>query len=298
MKKTGMKREPKRKRLKKRVFRSWLTSAVSISMVLLMLGTLALILINAGKLSDYVREKIGFTLVLHDNLKEVEITRLQKVLNTTPYVKTTEYIDKEKAARQLSEQLGEDFTGFLGYNPLFSSLEVRLLANYTTNDSLMVIEKEFLEYPEVKEVFYQKDLVDVINQNVNRISIILLIVSGLLTFIFITLINNTIRISIYSDRFIINTMQLVGATRSFVRRPFLLRGVYLGIYGGLIANSILLAAIFSYQKELSGIINLNEIEVLGALIVTVIVLGVLISWLSTFFAVNKFLKMKFDELFY
>lgn len=293
-----MKREQKPKRLRKRVFRSWLTSAISISMVLLMLGTLALILINAERLSDYVREKIGFTLVLQDDLKEVDITRLQKVLNSTEFVKTTEYIDKEEAAQQLTEELGEDFTGFLGYNPLFSSIDVKLNAQYTNNDSLLVVEKEFLEYPEVKEVYYQKDLVAVINQNVNKISIILLIVSALLTFIFIALINNTIRISIYSDRFIINTMQLVGATRSFVRRPFLLRGVFLGIYGGLIANIILLAAIFSYKKELSGVINFNDLEIVGSVFFVVIAIGVLISWLSTFFAVNKFLRMKFDELFY
>ena len=156
-------------------------------MVLLMLGTLALILINAGKLSDYVREKIGFTLVLNDNLKEVDVVRLQKALSATDYVKTTRYIDKEEAARKLTEELGEDFKGFLGYNPLFSSIDVKLLARYTNSDSLLIIEKEFLEFPEVKEVYYQKDLVAVINQNVNKIGIILLIVSALMASIFIAL---------------------------------------------------------------------------------------------------------------
>lgn len=267
-------------------------------MVLLMLGTLALILINAGRLSDYVREKIGFTLVLQDNLKEVEITRLQKVLNTADYVKTTEYIDKDEAARQLTEELGEDFTGFLGYNPLFSSIDVKLVASYTNNDSLLVIEKKFLGYPEVKEVYYQKDLVAVINQNVNKISVILLIVSALLTFIFITLINNTLRVSIYSERFTINTMQLVGATRSFIRKPFTRRGMLLGIYGGLIANIILLSAIFAYQKELSGVIDFEDLKVIGSVFLVIMALGVFISYLSTLFAVNKFLKMRFDELFY
>ncbi len=267
-------------------------------MVLLMLGTLALILINAGKLSDYVREKIGFTLVLNDNLKEVDVVRLQKALNATDYVKTTRYVDKEEAARELTEELGEDFKGFLGYNPLFSSIDVKLLARYTNSDSLLIIEKEFLEFPEVKEVYYQKDLVAVINQNVNKIGVVLLIVSALMASIFIALINNTIRISIYSERFIINTMQLVGATRSFIRKPFLRRGLFLGIYGALIANLILLATVFSYKKELSGIINFNDLRVVGSVFLLVLVLGILISWLSTFFAVNKFLKMKFDELFY
>ncbi len=293
-----MARKPKPKRLRKRVFRSWLTSTVSISMVLLMLGILALILINADRLSDYVREKIGFTLVLDDDLKEIDVVRLQKTLNSTEYVKSTRYIDKEEAAKELTEELGEDFTGFLGYNPLFSSIDVKLKARYTNSDSLLVIEKEFLNYPEVKEVYYQKDLVAVINQNVNKISIILLIVSALMTSIFIALINNTIRISIYSERFSINTMQLVGATRSFIRRPFLVRGLFIGIYGALIANIILAAAAFAYQKELSGIINFEDLKILGLVFLLVLVLGVIISFLSTYFAVNKFLKMKFDELFY
>jgi cell division transport system permease protein len=293
-----MKKEPRPKRLKKRVFRSWLTSAISISMVLLMLGTLAFLLINAEKLSNYVREKIGFTLVLQDDLKEVDIIRLQKLLNSSDFVKTTEYVNKEEAANQLAEELGEDFSGFLGYNPLFSSVNVKLVASFTNNDSLAVIEKEFLEYPEVKEVYYQKDLVAVINQNVNKISIILLVVSALLTFIFVTLINNTIRVSIYSERFTINTMQLVGATRSFIRKPFTLRGIYLGIYGAVIANLILLSALFAYQIELSGVIDSEDLKVFGSVFLLVIAMGVLISYLSTLLAVNKFLRMKFDELFY
>ncbi|MFW5831002.1 MAG: cell division protein FtsX, partial [Prolixibacteraceae bacterium] len=233
-----------------------------------------------------------------DNIKEIEIIRLQKVLNATNYVKTTRYVDKEEAAKQMAEDLGEDFTGFLGYNPLFSSIDVKLVARYTNNDSLLVIEKEFLEYPEVKEVYYQKDLVTVINENVNKISIILLIISALLAFIFIALINNTIRISIYADRFTINTMQLVGATRAFIRKPFLMRGTFLGIYGGLIANIILLSAVFAYKKELSGVLDADDFKIIGSVFFLVILLGIIISYLSTYFAVNKFLRLKFDELFY
>jgi cell division transport system permease protein len=292
------KSEPKRKRLKKRVSRLWITSAISISMVLFMLGTLALILINAGRLSDYVRESIGFTLELHDDVKEVDIMRLQKSLNLEKYVKSTKYIGKEEAADNLTRELGEDFTGFLGYNPLFSSIDVKLVARYTNNDSLLNIEKEFMGFPEVKEVYYQKDLVSFINRNVNKISIILLIVSALMTFIFFTLINNTIRISIFSDRFTINTMQLVGATRTFIRKPFLRRGILLGIYGAIIANIILLTAIITYSKELRGILTLNDLTAAGAVFLLVFLLGLLISYISTYFAVNKFLRMKFDELFY
>lgn len=289
---------PKPKKLKKRVFRSWITSAVSISLVLLMLGALILVLVNAGRLSDYVREKIGFTLVLHDNLKEIDIIRLQKGLTATEFVKSTRHIDKETAARELTEELGEDFMGFLGYNPLFASVDVKLYAPYTKSESLLIIEKELLEYPQVKEVYYQKNLVAVINENVQKISIILLVVSGLLAFIFISLINNTIRISIYSKRFTINTMQLVGATRSFVRKPFLLRGLSLGIFGALIANTLISITIFTFKQELSGLVNPGDARLLGTVFILVTALGMAISYFSTYIAVNKFLKMKFDELFY
>ena len=288
----------KPRKLKKRFFRSWITSTISISLVLVMLGAFLLMLINAGRLSDYVREQIGFTLVLHDDIKETEIQRLEKVLNASDYVKSTRYIDKETAARELTEELGEDFMGFLGFNPLFASIDVKLFAAYTNSDSLFFIEKEFLEYPQVKEVYYQKDLLGVINENVSKISLFLLIVSGLTGFIFVSLINNTIRISIYSERFTINTMQLVGAARSFVRKPFLRRGLSLGIWGALIANLLLFAAIYAFRQELGGIIDPADLMVLGPVFIMVFVLGIAISWISTWFAVNKFLKMKFDELFY
>jgi cell division transport system permease protein len=290
--------DPKPKRLKKRIFSSWITSMISITLVLIMLGTLGLVLINAGRLSDYVREKIGFTLVLHDEIKEVEVARLQKNLTATPYVKSTRYIDKETAARELTDDLGEDFTEFLGFNPLFASIEVKLFAPYTTADSLKVIEQKFLEYPQIKEVFYQKNLVTVINQNVRKISLILVVISGLMLFIFVALINNTIRISVYSQRFSINTMQMVGAGNAFIRKPFLQRSLYWGIYGAIIANLVILSGFYTYKKELTGIITTSDLLVSALVFALVMALGMIISFLSTWFAVNKFLKLKFDELFY
>ncbi len=280
------------------IVKSWFTSLVSITLVLVMLGGLGLILVNARQLSDYVREKIGFTLVLHDQLKDSEITRLQKKLEATPYVKSTRYIDKETASEELTKNLGEDFNGFLGYNPLFASFEVKLYAAYANPDSLLTLEKEFLAYPQVQEVFYQKDLVDVINKNVRRITLIILVLSALLTFIFIALINNTIRIAVYSQRFTINTMQMVGASNSLIRAPFLKQSLFLGIYGSVLANLILFAAVFSYQKELRGIIALDDINTTGLVFFLVILMGLSFSLISTYFAVNKFLRMKFDEMFY
>lgn len=289
---------PKPRKFKKRVFRSWLTSAVSISLVLLMLGALLVILANAGRLSDYVREQIGFTLVLHDEIKDADVQRLEKSLLSTDFVKSVRYIDKETAALELTEDLGEDFTDFLGFNPLFASMDVKLFASYTNSDSLLIIEKQLLQNPQVTEVFYQKDLLAVINDNVRKISILLLVVSTLTGFIFLSLINNTIRISIYSERFTINTMQLVGATKSFVRKPFLRRALSLGIWGGMVANILLFFAVFSFRKELDGIIDPTDMRVFAPVFVLVVLLGMSISWISTWFAVNKFLTLKFDELFY
>ena len=285
-------------RLKKRIFNSWFTSLISITLVLVMIGMLGLLIVNASKLSEYVREKIGFTLVLNEGVKPVEVDRLQKVLSSGDVVKSTRYIDKETAAKELTAELGEDFTSFLGYNPLFESIEVKLYAKYTHPDSLVVLEKVFLDYPQVKEVYYQKSLVLVINQNVKRISLILLIISGLLTFIFVALINNTIRISVYSQRFTINTMQMVGATSSYIRKPFLVQSLYMGIYGGLLANILLVFGILSYKKELEGVISTADFTMLGIVFILVFLLGLIISVFSSYFAVNKFLRLKFDELFY
>lgn len=293
-----MTKNPKPRKLKKRIFNSWITSLVSITLVLVMLGILGLILINAKKLSDYVRERIGFTLVLTDNIERSEINNIQNELKEHAYVKSTEYIDKEKAAKDLAEELGEDFTGFLGYNPLFSSIEVKLNATYTNPDSLAILEKEFLSIPQVTEVYYQKNLVSLINQNVRRISLGILIISGLLTFIFVALIHNTIRISVYSHRFTINTMQMVGATNGFIRKPFLIQSLWLGILGSIAANLILFSGIYIYRNELQSIISLNDVNTAIIIFTGITSAGLLFSLLTTYFAVSKFLKMKFDDLFY
>ena len=287
----------KPKKLKRRIFGSWLTSMVSISLVLILLGFFLLLVVNAGKLTKHVREKIGFTLVLQNDLKEVEIIQLQKLVSALEFVKSTRYIDKETAAKELTEELGEDFTGFLGYNPLFSSIDVKLYAPFTQPDSLLVIEKELLEFPQVQEVYFQKDLASLINKNIKKISLVLLIISSIMAFIVVALINNSIRISIYSQRFTINTMQMVGATNRFIRKPFVKQSILWGIYGAVVANLVILSGIYSLRNELEGIIGFSDVASLGIVLALVFLLGLIISYVSTFFAVNKFLKMKFDELF-
>lgn len=285
-------------KLKRRLVRSYLTSTISITLVLFLVGMLSLLILNAGRLSDYVREHVGFTLVLNDNVREAEVLRLQKILSATDFVKTTKYIDKEEAAKELTKELGEDFVGFLGFNPLFSSVDVKLHAKYMQPDSLAILENDFLSYPQVKEVYYQRDLVRIINENVKRISLFLLIFSILLLVIFSTLINNTIRIAIYSQRFIIHTMKLVGATRSFIRRPFILKNILYGVVGAFLANLSILGLIVSYRKDFEGILDIQQMNTIGLVFIIVLIFGVLIAWLSTYFSVNKYLKIRYDELFY
>jgi len=289
------KKEAKTSRL--RLQGSYFTSIISISLVLFLLGLVGLLILNTRKLSDYVKENIGFSVILKDNVKEVDIIRLQKNLDATAYVKATEYITKDRAARELQAELGEDFVDFLGYNPLLASIDVKLYADYANPDSIAVIENDLQTYPQVKEVFYQKSLVHLVNENVKRISFIILAFSGLLFIIAVALINNTIRLSVYSRRFIIRTMQLVGATRGFIRRPFLYKSTFHGVLGALIAIGLITGTLYYLENEFEELISLQDIETLGLLFLSVIVLGVMISWASTYFAVNKFLNIKTDDLY-
>ncbi len=283
---------------KRRLRSSYLTSIVSISLVLFMLGLMGLLILNAKKLSNHVKENVGFSVILKNDVKEVDMIRLQKNLDASDFVKSTEFVTKEKAAQDLQKDLGEDFINFLGYNPLLASIDIKLNANYANNDSLSVIEKKLRTYPQVKEVFYQKNLINLINENIKRIGLIFLLFSILLLFISIALINNTIRLTIYSKRFLINTMQLVGATRRFIRAPFLGRSIVHGIVSAIIAVSLLSALIYIVQKELTGLLIFQEIDIIAILFLSVMVLGIFIALISTYIAVNKFLRKKTDDLYY
>ncbi len=286
------------KTTRKRLRNSYLTSIISISLVLFLLGILGLLILNVKALSDFVKENIGFTIFLKDNIKEVDIIRLQKRLDATKYVKESQFISKEKAAKILQEELGEDFIEFLGYNPLSASIEIKLHAQYANSDSLLKIENEIQNYQEIDEIYYQKSLVHLVNENIKKISFIILIFSGLLLLIALTLINNTIRLSVYSKRFLINTMHIVGATRRFIRKPFLIKSSIHGIYAAIIAILLIIGLLYFAQKEMPEIITFENIEILGILFTFVIILGILINWISTYFAVNRFLRIKTDDLYY
>ncbi|HOX77147.1 MAG TPA: permease-like cell division protein FtsX [Bacteroidales bacterium] len=273
------------------------TTIVSITLVLTMLGLLGLTILHARKLSDYVKENIGFRVYLKEDAATEDIIILQKKLDAEPFVKSSRYISPEEAARELTADLGEDFIDFLGYNPLPPSIDLRVRAAYANVESLETIERNLMQEVVVKEVFYQKSLVHLINKNVNRISIVLLGFTGLLMLIAIALINNTIRLSVYSKRFIIRTMKLVGATRRFISRPFIVRGVLQGFYSAIFAIILLVTILYFLMQQVPELVNLFDLYLYLAVFLLVMLTGMFLAWVSTWFAVRKYLRMTEDELY-
>jgi cell division transport system permease protein len=266
--------------------------------VLFLLGVLGFVLINARELADYFRESLSFSVMLDDDAKEADIRMLQKDLDAKLYVKSTKYVSKDEAAVKMKEELGEDFINFLGDNPLPPSIDVYLYAGYTIPDSVAKIEKYVLEYPFVKEVYYQDSLLFLINENVKKISLFLLVISSFLFLIAITIINNTIRLSIYSRRFLIRTMQLVGATRSFIRRPFIIQSAFHGLLAALLAMSLLMGLLYMIEKEFFLMFTFESTRLFILLGVSIVITGVLINIISTFFSVNRYLSISEDKLYY
>lgn len=289
--------KPQKKVSKRKLQSSYLTTIVSITLVLFMLGLLGLILLNSKKLGDHVRENIGFSIIMNPGVKEARIMELKKTLDASEFVKYTEYITPEEAAKELQKELGEDFIDFLGFNPLLPSIDLRLNAQYANIDSLKVIETRLLENADIKEVYYQESLVEMINKNVRRISFFILVFSFLLLIIAIALINNTIRLSVYSKRFLIRSMQLVGATKSFIRMPFILTGILHGLLAALLASSALVGILYFLLQQIPELVNINDFKSIAVLFAFVVLTGVLITWLSNLSAVNKYLKAKPDELY-
>jgi len=276
---------------------SYLTLVISVSLVLFLLGILGLVIINAKELSDYFRESLSFSVMLDDDAREADIRMLQKDLDAKPYVKSTVYVSKEEAAAKMKDDLGEDFISFLGDNPLPPSIDVFLYAGYTSPDSVTKIEKYVTEYPFVKEVYYEESLLFLINENVRKISIFLLVISAFLFLIAVTIINNTIRLAIYSKRFLIRTMQLVGATRSFIRKPFLIRSIYHGLLAALIAMTLLMGLLYLIEKEFYMMFSFESTKLLAVLCVVLIIFGILINLVSTYLSVNRYLVISEDKLY-
>ena len=274
-------------------------STMSIALVLFLLGVFALLMMHAQRLSHHLKENIGFEVVMNSNVKEDNILKLQKELDQMPAVKSTKYITKEEAICRLSEDLGEDFLQWLGNeeNPLLPSIDVRFNADYANNDSLSVIEAQLLKNPNVKEIYYQKSMVNLINQNVKRIGFALIIASIALLFIAIALIRYTLRLSIYAKRFLVRSMLLVGATASYIRRPFIKSGITQGFFGALIADAMLALLLYGLMKRIPELALVQDYRIIIGIFVGLIVLGILLGGLSTRSALGRYLKADVDQLY-
>ena len=283
--------------LNRRILSSSASVVISLSLVLFVIGLLGLVLINAQRLSNYVKENIGFTIMLKEGVNEIEIMNFQKILDAADFAKSSTFVTKEQATKDLQNDLGEDFVSFLGYSPLLASVDVKLNASYANTDSLAVIKTELNDYPVVHTIFYQENLIDKLNSNVNRLSFFLLSFCLLLFVIAFALINNTIRLSVYSKRFLIRTMRLVGATNSFIQKPFLVKGIYQGIYSSIFAIFMLIGSIQLIQSETASMLNITDLKIIGFIFILIFIFGFFLSWISTFFAVRKFIKQNESELY-
>lgn len=283
---------------KYKIFNSKLTTIVSISMVLFLIGIVVLGLKIGDSISAYVRENYTVTIEIKEDATDKEVSTLDEILRGQSYAKKVAYISKETAIKDLEQEMGEDPVAFLGYNPLSASFVVNLKSEYTDNDKIEGVVKSIKEYRIVEKVFYQKQFINEVNHNIQKVSILFLIVAAVLFFISFVLINNTLRLLIYSDRFLINTMKLVGATRSFIRRPYLKKGVMIGIIAAILAIGYLALFAYMMRDQLSLFVDYSDRSIYLVVAGAIVVSGIVISWLSTYFAVNKFLSREERELYY
>ncbi|MCH2490142.1 MAG: permease-like cell division protein FtsX [Flavobacteriales bacterium] len=283
---------------KRRLISSYFSVVISISLVLFLLGLLGLLVLNTKKVGDHFKEKIALTVYLKDSAKEVEITQLKQSLALAEYTKSAEFISKEQAAEEHSATIGENYMEFLGYNPLQNSIDVHVLADYVSPAKLEEISNEIMTKDFVDEVVYDKPLIELLNDNVKKISLWILIISGVFTFIAVLLINSSIRLSVYAKRFTIKTMQMVGATKRFIRLPFIWKSVKLGMIGAVIAMIGMGIVLYYLNQNFSELQLLEDKVLLIVLFAFIFLMGFVITWISTFFATQRFLNLRTDELYY
>ena len=276
----------------------FITSSISTTLVLLLLGMVVFFVLSANNLSNYVRENISFTILISDDMKEAEALKLQSAMAEKNYVRKSIYISKEQALKEQTEAMGTDPAEFLGYNPFTASIEIKLKAAYAHTDSIAWIEKEILTNKKVMEISYPENLLDSVNRNIQRLSLFLIGLASLLTLISFALINNTIRLAVYSKRFLIHTMKLVGASWGFIRRPFLLRNLWIGMLAAAIADAILLASAYTLVNYAPHLIDIITPSTLLTVMMTVFVFGVTITSMCAYFSINKYLRMKASTLYY
>ncbi|MEI7802266.1 MAG: permease-like cell division protein FtsX [Bacteroidota bacterium] len=272
-------------------------SIISTALVLFVAGILFLILLHGRKMSDYLKENISFTVILKDNVTDDEGKKLLAELSSQPYIKSAEYISKTQAQDIYIEEFGDDYRDMLDGNPLFSSIDVKMNANYTQPDSVTVIQNKLQANPAVQEFYYESKLVELANRNFKTISYIIIALSLLLAFVAYTLIDSTIRLAMYSHRFLLRSMQLVGATNSFIRKPFLLKGLLNGFISGIIAVALLITLLNVMLNVLPDLQALQDFNLTILLFAGIVSLGIIFTIGSSFLVVNKYLKMHLDELY-
>ncbi|MFD1062927.1 cell division protein FtsX [Winogradskyella litorisediminis] len=283
---------------KRKLISSYISVVISIALVLFLLGCLGLLVINSKKVADHFKEQVVMTIYLNDSAKKVEVNQLKKSLIMADYSKEAVYVSKEEAAELMKADTGEDFMDFVGYNPLKNSIDVYLKADFVTTEKLSEISESLSEKSFIEEIRYDNDLVELMNDNVKKISLWVLIISGLFTLIAVLLINSSIRLAVYSKRFIIKTMQMVGATKRFIRRPFVWQSVKLGIIGAIIALIGMAVVLYYLDITFLELRLLENTVLIAALFAGIFLLGILITWLSTFIATQRFLNLKTDQLYY
>ena len=282
---------------KRRLISSYFSVVLSVFLVLFLLGALGLFIINSKKLSDNFKEEIAMTVFFKNEASDSTLTAFGKELKASKFVKSSVYVTKEQAAKQHTDIIGEDFMTFLGANPLQNSFDIYLNAEYIDAVNIQKIERKLRENDMISDIVYDKQLVNLVNENIKKVSMWILIVSGFLAIIAVLLINSSMRLSIYSNRFIIKTMQMVGATKSFIRKPFIMRSIKLGIIGSILAIIALLGLLFYLQSNFPNLGVMDNPIIIGGVLVSVFIVGVLITWISTHFATQRFLNLRTDDLY-
>ncbi|MBR0322761.1 MAG: ABC transporter permease [Bacteroidales bacterium] len=284
--------------MRRRLMNAYLSSVISISLVLLLVGIASLLMVNAKGVSDYFKENMQVSVMMKQTVSDEEALKFKEALDGERYIKNTVFISKEQGQRELAQQLGEDFLDVFETSPIPVSIDVTLEAGYVSADSLEVVRAEISKSSLVDEVIYQKSLVDALNANLSRISLILGVFIALLLFISFVLINNTVRLSVFARRFTIHTMKLVGATRSFIRGPFLVQSAFQGLFASFIAIIVLLGLMFVMRSEFEQLFEIFRLDLLLIVLGIVVAAGLTICLISTFFVVNKLISLKKDELYY
>ena len=284
--------------MRRRLRNAYLSSVISISLVLLLVGVASMLLVNAKSVSDYFKENMQISVLMKQNVSDEDALEYRELLDGERYIKSTTFVSKEQGRKELAEQLGEDFLDVFENSPIPVSIDVTLEAAYVSSDSLEVVRAEIAESPLVEEVVYQRSLVDALNANLSRISMVLGVFIALLLFISFVLINNTVRLSVFARRFTIHTMKLVGATRSFIRAPFLLQSAFQGVFAAFLAIIVLLGLMFLMRSSFAQLFEIFRMELLLLVMGIVLVSGLAICLISTYFVVNKLISLHKDELYY